>query len=194
MQNQLYCPMNNIELIFLVEYAQDKEDYLITKVALDCINLIYLNSLESAFMYRERFDGIESWDVSHIKNFSDCFYHCENMNVDLSKWDVRKGQDFHEMFSGCNNFNCDISSWNMGKVRDMDNMFCNCKEFNQNLDAWKISTEILRKNKNIFKGCLLEKNPPIWLKEFNEAINADTGILAVLNLIEDNRDKDHKEY
>ncbi|WP_431392567.1 BspA family leucine-rich repeat surface protein [Campylobacter taeniopygiae] len=135
MQNQFYCPMNNIELIFLVEYAQDKEDYLIAKVALDCINLIYLNSLESAFMYRERFDGIESWDVSHIKNFSDCFYHCENMNVDLSKWDVGKGQEFISMFEHARYFNQNLNKWDMSKAKNIDKMFYCAFTFNGDIST-----------------------------------------------------------
>ncbi|WP_337216120.1 BspA family leucine-rich repeat surface protein [Campylobacter sp. 2457A] len=84
---------------------------------------MYLNSLESAFMYRERFDGIESWDVSHIKNFPNCFYHCENMNIDLSKWDVGKGQEFISMFEHARYFNQNLNKWDMSKAKNINKMF-----------------------------------------------------------------------
>ncbi|EOH3839738.1 BspA family leucine-rich repeat surface protein, partial [Campylobacter jejuni] len=182
-QNQLYCPMNNVELIFLVRYAQDRKKYLIAKVALDCINLIYLDSLYGAFECMERFDGIESWDVSHIKDFSRCFFCCSDMNVDLSKWNVSKGQNFYLMFGHCENFNCDISSWNMSKAKNIDSMFYLCKEFNQNIDAWKVSVEAVIKSKNIFKDSPLESNPPLWFKNAIDKINTPTGLEGILNLL-----------
>ena len=40
------------------------------------------------FIYREDFSGIESWDVSNVKNMSGMFYEVWNFNGDLSNWNI----------------------------------------------------------------------------------------------------------
>ena len=58
--------------------------------------------------------GIESFDVSNVTDFSECFFYNEyytasTVNLDLSKWDVRKGTNFNH-FIGYMNI-LDISSF-----------------------------------------------------------------------------------
>ena len=58
--------------------------------------------------------GIESFDVSNVTDFSECFYcktyyTASTVNLDLSRWDVRKGTNF-DYFIGYMNI-LDISSF-----------------------------------------------------------------------------------
>ncbi|TEY04598.1 BspA family leucine-rich repeat surface protein [Campylobacter sp. US33a] len=194
-ENLSYCPTNSDELVFLIEQAQEERNTLIDKVALNSISLIYLNSLHKVFSYEiaQDYSGIETWDVSHIKDFSQCFYECSNFNHDISTWDVSNGTNFERMFFRCLNFNQDISKWNMKKAKKINEMFA-YSNFNQNIDSWQISSETILKNKDIFKKCPLEKNPPRWIKEFDKKANANIGILAVLKLLEDNSDEYNNRY
>lgn len=101
--------------------------------------------------------------------------------------------NFESMFFRCLNFNQDISKWNMKKAKKINEMFA-YSNFNQNIDSWQISNETILSNKNIFKKCPLEKNPPHWIKEIDKKANTDTGILAVLKLLEDNSDNTNNRY
>lgn len=94
----------------------------------------FCTSLKAAFYNIEasiidrniKFLGIESFDVSNVTDFSNCFYYNEyytdasTVNLDLSKWDVRKGTNFDD-FIGYMNI-LDISSFgenealNSGKI------------------------------------------------------------------------------
>lgn len=89
------------------------------------LNAAFFN-IESSIVKRNiKFLGIESFDVSNVTDFSNCFYRYEyntnsTVNLDLSKWDVRKGTNF-DAFIGCMNI-LDISSFgenealNSGKI------------------------------------------------------------------------------
>ena len=80
-KNGKYYPKNKLELKKLVE---DEDIYLgniDTSVITDMSELFQ-------FIYREDFSGIESWDVSNVKNMSGMFYEVWNFNSDLSNWNI----------------------------------------------------------------------------------------------------------
>lgn len=80
-KNGKYYPKNKLELKKLVE---DEDIYLgniDTSVITDMSELFQ-------FIYREDFSGIESWDVSNVKNMSGMFYEVWNFNGDLSNWNI----------------------------------------------------------------------------------------------------------
>lgn len=79
------------------------------------LNAAFYN-IESSIITRNiKFLGIESFDVSNVTDFSECFFYNEyytdasTVNLDLSKWDVRKGTNFYN-FIGFMNI-LDISSF-----------------------------------------------------------------------------------
>ena len=90
------------------------------------LNAAFYNIEASIIERNIKFLGIESFDVSNVTDFSECFYYNEyytdssTVNLDLSKWDVRKGTKFYK-FIGYMNI-LDISSFgenealNSGKI------------------------------------------------------------------------------
>ena len=79
------------------------------------LNAAFYN-IESSIIERNiKILGIESFDVSNVTDFSECFFYNEyytdasTVNLDLSKWDVRKGTNFND-FIGYMNI-LDISSF-----------------------------------------------------------------------------------
>ena len=78
------------------------------------LNAAFYN-IESLIMeHNIKILGIESFDVSNVTDFSECFYCNEyytasTVNLDLSRWDVRKGTNF-DYFIGSINI-LDISSF-----------------------------------------------------------------------------------
>ncbi len=78
------------------------------------LNAAFYN-IEASIINNIKVLGIESFDVSNVTDFSECFYYNEyytdasTVNLDLSKWDVRKGTNFDD-FIGYMNI-LDISSF-----------------------------------------------------------------------------------
>lgn len=81
---------------------------------------------------------IGQWDVSHVKDFSDIFYHVPTFNDDIREWDVSNAEIMTSMFEGARCFNQDISSWNTSKVIIMDRMFFRATSFDQDVSTWNI--------------------------------------------------------
>lgn len=79
------------------------------------LNAAFYNIEASIIERNIKILGIESFDVSNVTDFSECFYYNEyytdasTVNLDLSKWDVRKGTNF-DQFIGYMNI-LDISSF-----------------------------------------------------------------------------------
>ena len=72
-------------------------------------------------------DGIDTWDVSNVKNMSRMFYGCIISNpksLDLSKWDVSNVTNMSYMFEGSGFTNLsNLSKWNVSNVTNMSYMF-----------------------------------------------------------------------
>ena len=79
------------------------------------LNAAFYNIEKSIIARNIKILGIESFDVSNVTDFSECFFYNEyysdasTVNLDLSKWDVRKGTNF-DSFIGYMNI-LDISSF-----------------------------------------------------------------------------------
>ncbi|TLD80812.1 BspA family leucine-rich repeat surface protein [Helicobacter sp. MIT 05-5293] len=110
---------------------------------------------------RQDFDGIESWNVSNVKDMSYLFAgvkefdenlglwnvgKVENMkgafmkttfNRNIESWDTSNVQDMSLMFAD-SHFNQPLNAWNVGGVKDMSFMFYKSR-FNQNIESWDIS-------------------------------------------------------
>ena len=86
--------------------------------------------------YSRDFSGIESWNVSNVKDMSYMFSN-SSFNRDISSWDVSNVKDMSGMFAG-SSFNMDIYSWNVSNVNNMNCMF-NGSSFKKNISSWDVS-------------------------------------------------------
>lgn len=89
------------------------------------LNAAFYN-IEASIINNIKVLGIESFDVSNVTDFSECFYYNEyytdssTVNLDLSKWDVRKGTNFDD-FIGYMNI-LDISSFGENEALNSGNL------------------------------------------------------------------------
>lgn len=130
---------------------------------------------------------LNSWDVSNVTTFQDCFAECNNFNAnitswtptsalsmnymfgrlsgvgifnqDISGWNVSSVTDFTGMFRGQTSFNQNISGWNVTACEDFHDMFNNCDAFNQPIGAWTINTTTPVRMDNMFYGCAIFNQP-----------------------------------
>ena len=86
---------------------------------------------------RKDWSGIETWDVSNVKNMLSMFEQ-SNFNGDISKWNVSNVKDMTAMFKGTN-FNGDLSKWNTSNVKNMLSMFA-FSNFNSDISNWDVSS------------------------------------------------------
>ncbi|BBB20189.1 BspA family leucine-rich repeat surface protein [Helicobacter cinaedi] len=127
-----FVPLKNNHLRSLVEYEQ---------VKLSDIDVSHITDMSYLFLCSQRkdFSGIESWDVSKVKNMDHMFASAKSFNADISKWNVSNVKMMQAMFKSASSFNADISSWNVAKVRNMDHMFAGAMAFNQPINQWNVS-------------------------------------------------------
>ncbi|WP_233716008.1 DUF285 domain-containing protein [Helicobacter suis] len=52
---------------------------------------------------RENFEGLETWDVSHVINMYGIFANATCLNHDISNWNVSRVENMGEMFDDCDN-------------------------------------------------------------------------------------------
>ncbi len=86
---------------------------------------------------RTDLEGIQTWDVSHVKNMEGLFMGRE-VQVSLNNWDTGSVENMKAMFA-LGSFNRPLDAWEMQHVKDTSFMFYGCKHFNQNLNAWDVS-------------------------------------------------------
>ena len=113
---------------------------------------------------RTDFSGIETWNVSNVKNMSNMFCHCD-FSADLSSWDVSSVENTHAMFY-CSSFNSDISNWDVSNVKDASSMF-ELSAFNQNINNWKLDLENINYECFAVRGDLSPENYPVIFREYN---------------------------
>ena len=99
-----YQPQNLAQLKTLVK---DESVYL---GDIDTSNITDMTSLFEpdvcgAWAGRKDFSGIESWNVSNVRDMSLMFHNCHFFNADISGWNVSSCESFYKMFGNCYLFN-----------------------------------------------------------------------------------------
>lgn len=107
------------------------------KVNLGNIDTSEITDMSALFMGSKRsdFSGIESWDVSNVKDMSSMFQDAENFNKNIGSWNVSNVDNMNIMFYHASNFNQDISSWHISHYLNTLNMF-NDSPLENNLPFW----------------------------------------------------------
>ncbi|BCZ17837.1 hypothetical protein NHP190003_11190 [Helicobacter sp. NHP19-003] len=82
--------------------------------------------------------GIETWDVSHVKNMEAMFMG-RVVNVPLGSWDTSGATNMKGMFAFAS-FNQPLDDWEMQRVQDTSFMFYACRDFNQDLNNWDVES------------------------------------------------------
>nr|QGT50232.1 hypothetical protein Helico6505_0640 [uncultured Helicobacter sp.] len=85
---------------------------------------------------RQDFHGIESWNVSNVKDMSYLFAGVKEFDENLGLWNVGKVENMKGAFMKTT-FNRNIESWDTSNVQDMSLMFAD-SHFNQPLNAWNV--------------------------------------------------------
>ena len=93
---------------------------------------------ETAEQARFFFDGIDTWDVSNVKDMSYMFCFAKNFNENINNWNVSKVTTMRGMFQFAQSFNQNLDKWDVSNVTNMSSMFYDAAAFNQNLDNWNI--------------------------------------------------------
>lgn len=125
--------------------------------------------LETGAQARFFFNGIETWDVSNVRDMSYMFCFARNFNEDLSAWNVSKVESMRGMFQFASSFNKDISLWNVSSVRNMSSMFYDAAAFSQNLDKWDIKN--VRTMRFMFMYARYFNHEPKWdLKDVEDIV------------------------
>ena len=113
--------------------------------------------------------GLETWDVSNIKDFTGFFSQCSNLkNVNVSGWKLHNTTMTYAMFFGCQNLEKieGIDTWEFADFVDddlrvdMTNMFYNCSNLTDigDIDYWE---NAVGNKKGMFHNCK-QLTPPTW--------------------------------
>lgn len=81
------------------------------------------------------FEGIETWEMSNVRNLSNMFYE-SNFNHLIESWNVSNAKNMAGMFS-YSSFNQPLNSWNVSNVENMCHLFAS-SAFNQPLHSWDV--------------------------------------------------------
>ena len=142
-----------------------------------------VTDMSKLFHYSRRkdFSGIESWDVSNVKNMSYMFGRAYNFNGDISGWNVSNVKYMSGMFFNAKNFNSDISGWNVSNVEDMSKMFYGAKiNFKT---AFKVTAHYQPQTKDELQNLVDDEN--VYLGDIDTSAITDMG-----GLFENSRRKD----
>lgn len=155
----------------LRDIIKDKlEETKTNPIDLSDINIDKFNDFSNLFQDLDPYEVNFDWDVSKIKNMSNMFANCPNLQCDISKWNVSNVIDMSGMFYKCKKFNSDISNWDVSKVKRMNSMFCGCIEFNQDLSSWDVFN--VKDMERMFYNCKsLKQNFSEW--EVNDLTDFD---------------------
>lgn len=98
--------------------------------------------------------GLETWDVSNVKEFTGFFSQCSNLkNVNVSGWKLHNATMTYAMFYDCKNLKKidGIDTWEFDDNNriDMTNMFYNCSNLTDigDIDYWE--NVVGNKKKNV---------------------------------------------
>ncbi|RDU52160.1 hypothetical protein CQA49_08265 [Helicobacter sp. MIT 00-7814] len=153
--------ITDMSLLF-ADFPRDKCD----KLSSDKYLAPYIQNCKNNAGKREDFSGIETWDVSNVKDMNSMFSHAKSFNQPLNKWNVSKVESMDSMFFGALSFNQPLDKWDVSEVVIMWSVFENAKSFNQNLDSWDVSGLVSEAYMSkMFDNSPLESNPPKWYKK-----------------------------
>ena len=124
----MFLPKTKSELKALVNDSKVNLGEIDTSLITDMSELFRESS-------RKDFSGIETWNVSKVKDMSYMFYEAESFNHPLNDWDVSKVKDMSWMFASCPKFNKPLDDWNTSNVEKMIGMFSWAEKFNQNISS-----------------------------------------------------------
>ena len=136
-----YQPVTKEELLKL---CRDESIYLGDIDTSKITDMSALFQGDSSDSNREKFSGIEYWNVSNVKNMSRMFANTD-FNQDIGSWDVSNVTNMSCMFYGAS-FKKDIRTWNVSNVVDMRRMFSDSSN--------KSYKYLLRKNKSLLRKIL----------------------------------------
>ena len=112
--------------------------------------------------------GLETWDVSNVKDFTEFFSQCSNLkNVNVSGWKLHNATMTCAMFCDCKNLKKidGIDTWDFkdNSRIDMTNMFCNCNNLTDigDIDYWE---NVIRYKDGMFYRCN-KLTPPMWYRK-----------------------------
>ena len=112
--------------------------------------------------------GLETWDVSNVKDFTEFFSQCSNLkNVNVSGWKLHNATMTCAMFYYCKNLKKidGIDTWDFkdNSRIDMRNMFCNCNNLTDigDIDYWE---NAIRYKDGMFYRCN-KLTPPMWYRK-----------------------------
>ena len=88
---------------------------------------------------RMNFDGLETWDTSHVTTMERMFYRAKYFNHPIGNWNVSSVTNMECIFCGCSDFNQPLGDWDVSSVTNMESMFGTCGKFNQPLNDWNVS-------------------------------------------------------
>ena len=101
--------------------------------------------------------GLETWDVSNVKDFTEFFSQCSNLkNVNVSGWKLHNATMTCAMFCDCKNLKKidGIDTWDFKDDSriNMTNMFCNCNNLTDigDIDYWE---NVVGYTKGMFYNC-----------------------------------------
>ena len=109
--------------------------------------------------------GLETWDVSNVKDFSGFFSQCSNLkNVNVSRWKLHNATIMVAMFYNCKNLKKidGIDTWEFDDNNriDMMNMFYNCSNLT-NIGEKKKKKNVVGYNAGMFYNCK-QLTLPMW--------------------------------
>ena len=87
---------------------------------------------------RTDFDGLETWDTSHVTTMERMFHRVKHFNHPIGNWDVSSVTNMECMFCGCSDFNQPLGDWDVSSATNMESMFGCCVKFNQPLNDWDV--------------------------------------------------------
>ena len=97
--------------------------------------------------------GLDTWDVSGVKDMAWMFHHCAVRKLNLESWNVGEVTNMSNLFCRCEYLEeVNISSWDVRKVKRMDGMFSWCMDLKEiHIEDWK--TESLSSIDTMFFVC-----------------------------------------
>ncbi|MGN1281921.1 MAG: BspA family leucine-rich repeat surface protein [Succinivibrio sp.] len=132
-----HCPKSKLELRKLILNEEIELSDIDTSRITDMSHL-FEPTLRGGDQARFFFDGIETWDVSHVTDMSYMFCYAKNFNQDINSWNVSSVRNMRGMFQFASSFNQPLDKWDVSGVENMSSMFYDAAAFNQDLDRWDI--------------------------------------------------------
>ena len=130
-----YCAAEEINGLDIENFVIDENNNSIAQMFFECKHLKHIG-------------GIESMDISHVKDFSCLFWQCEELeSIDLSSWEPNIVEDIAGMFYNCLN----LKTVKMFEINDYiwlnnaEHMFKGCSNLSEVNDfcLFGVKTEVL---------------------------------------------------